>query len=150
MMNAHDPPKPARLRPGRQQTRHRRPGVDLRHRYRQHDRNGRLLVGNRTGYAVQITPDKFPKDALGQHRVYVRLGRLLGMHAKVIQKSVQKQFKEPVVVQIVPAGPFYRAEEYHRDYYKHNEVRYKYYRFGCGRDRRLQLLWSNDKTSSNK
>ena len=32
------------------------------------DRNGRLLVGNRTGYAIQVSPDKFPKDALDQQR----------------------------------------------------------------------------------
>jgi penicillin-binding protein 2 len=57
------------------------------------DRNGRLLVGNRTGYAVQITPDKFPKDATGQQRVYIRLSHLLGMRRKEIQKTVQKQFK---------------------------------------------------------
>src|SRR3954449_10616458 len=54
------------------------------------DRNGRLLVGNRTGYAIQITPDKFPKDALSQHRVYIRLAPLLGMRRKTIEKTVQK------------------------------------------------------------
>src|SRR5207248_10196633 len=57
------------------------------------DRNGNLLVGNRTGYAVQVTPDKFPKDAATQHKVYVRLSHLVGMRPKVIQKSVQQQFK---------------------------------------------------------
>src|SRR5436309_79230 len=57
------------------------------------DRNGNLLVGNRTGYAIQVTPDKFPKDAATQQRVYIRLGRLLGMRPKVIRKDVQKQFK---------------------------------------------------------
>jgi penicillin-binding protein 2 len=57
------------------------------------DRNGRLLVGNRTGYAIQVSPDKFPKDALDQQRVYIRLSHLLGMRTKVIQKTVQKQFK---------------------------------------------------------
>src|SRR3954447_17127704 len=57
------------------------------------DRNGRLLVGNRTGYEVQISPDKFPKDAVEQQRVYARLAHLLGMRRKTIEREVQKQFK---------------------------------------------------------
>jgi peptide-methionine (S)-S-oxide reductase len=42
---------------------------------------------------------------------------------------------------IVAAGPFYAAEDYHQDYYKHNAVRYKFYRHHCGRDKRLQEVW---------
>src|SRR5437764_6457571 len=57
------------------------------------DRNGRLLVGNRTGYAVQISPDKFPKDAASRQKVYAHLARLLGMRKKEVQATVQKQFK---------------------------------------------------------
>jgi len=47
----------------------------------------------------------------------------------------------PVVTEITPAGPFWPAEDYHLDYYQRNPIRYKYYRFGCGRDKRLKELW---------
>ena len=47
----------------------------------------------------------------------------------------------PIVTQIVEAGPFWAAEDYHQDYYVKNPVRYKFYRFNCGRDERLRELW---------
>ena len=60
--------------------------------------------------------------------------------AEESKARVQRRFDQPVVVQILPAGPFYRAEAYHQDYYKRNPLQYRYYRWGCGRDQRLEAL----------
>jgi peptide-methionine (S)-S-oxide reductase len=60
---------------------------------------------------------------------------------EALKKS--KPFKEPVVTEILSAGPFFKAEEYHQDYYKKNPVRYQYYRAACGRDARLKQLWGS-------
>jgi peptide-methionine (S)-S-oxide reductase len=50
-------------------------------------------------------------------------------------------FKGKIVTEIVPLKEFYRAEEYHQDFYKKNPTRYHEYRTGCGRDKRLKELW---------
>jgi peptide-methionine (S)-S-oxide reductase len=52
-----------------------------------------------------------------------------------------KPFSQPILTQIVPAGPFWPAEEYHQDYYKKNPLQYRFYVAGCGRYARLDSLW---------
>ncbi|WP_017293821.1 peptide-methionine (S)-S-oxide reductase MsrA [Geminocystis herdmanii] len=57
------------------------------------------------------------------------------------KEKVAKQLKKPIYTQIQPVKEFYRAEEYHQDYYKKNPLLYKYYRYRCGRDQRLTEIW---------
>ena len=57
------------------------------------------------------------------------------------------RFTKPVAVEIIDASTFTAAENYHQDYYKKNPLRYKSYRWGCGRDRRLMELWGDDAPS---
>jgi peptide-methionine (S)-S-oxide reductase len=51
------------------------------------------------------------------------------------------RFDRPIVTEITEFTNFYPAEDYHQDYYLKNPRRYKFYRYGCGRDRRLAELW---------
>ncbi len=54
------------------------------------------------------------------------------------------QLKGTVAVEILPYKKFYAGEDYHQSYYKKNPIRYKYYRFNCGRDQRLKEVWGKE------
>ncbi|MFN8586890.1 MAG: peptide-methionine (S)-S-oxide reductase MsrA [Candidatus Eisenbacteria bacterium] len=54
--------------------------------------------------------------------------------------------KKPIVTEILPGKTFWPAEEYHQDFWKKDPVRYRTYRAGCGRDRRLAQLWGGAAT----
>jgi peptide-methionine (S)-S-oxide reductase len=62
--------------------------------------------------------------------------------AEKTKQAVQARFAPRAVqTEITKATTFYKAEDYHQDYYLKNSVRYKFYRFNCGRDARLEELW---------
>ena len=90
------------------------------------------------------TPDRQFCDRGSQYRSAVfyhddQQKRLAEASKQAVEKS--KPFKEPIVTQIVPASAFYAAEGYHQDFYKKNPIRYKFYKYNCGRAQRLEELW---------
>lgn len=63
--------------------------------------------------------------------------------AEASLEQVAARFDE-VRTEIAPATTFYEAEAYHQDYAERNSIRYKIYRFNCGRDDRLEKLWGDE------
>jgi len=69
--------------------------------------------------------------------------RLAEASKAALEKS--GRFHKPIVTEIVPFTKFYKAEDYHQDYYKKNPVRYKFYRWHSGRDQFLKKVWGDEK-----
>ncbi|MBF8301942.1 MAG: methionine-R-sulfoxide reductase/methionine-S-sulfoxide reductase, partial [Candidatus Dadabacteria bacterium] len=54
------------------------------------------------------------------------------------------RYNKPIVTEIIAASTFYKAEDYHQDYYKRNPIRYKFYRYNSGRDQYLKKIWGGE------
>lgn len=84
-------------------------------------------VGSQYRSGIYYLNEAQREAALSSKEALQKIGRFAQIHTEV-----------------EPAGPFYVAEEYHQDYYKKNPIRYKFYRYNCGRDARLAELWGTD------
>ena len=60
------------------------------------------------------------------------------------QLATSGVFDKPILTEIKPVTKFYRAEDYHQDYYKNHSIRYRFYRYGSGRDQFLEKTWKNN------
>jgi len=68
----------------------------------------------------------------------------VAVEASIAKYEASGRYDKPFAVEIAPLGVFYPAEDYHQDYHVKNPVRYKYYRFGSGRDQYLKKFWGDD------
>jgi peptide-methionine (S)-S-oxide reductase len=63
--------------------------------------------------------------------------------AETSKAEAEAALGQEIVTPVLEAGAFWPAEEYHQDYYEKNSLQYTYYRWGCGRDQRVEELWGD-------
>lgn len=63
--------------------------------------------------------------------------------AEASKKAAADALGEEIVTPIEDAGSFFPAEDYHQDYYQKNPTRYRYYRWSCGRNQRVEEVWGD-------
>lgn len=82
-------------------------------------------------------------DAGSQYRSAIfTLGEAQRLAADASKAALERSGRfSRIHTEVVPAGTFHPAEEYHQDYYRKNPIRYKVYRTSCGRDARLAEVW---------
>lgn len=61
--------------------------------------------------------------------------------AEAAKARVSRELRVPIATLILPAATFYTAEDYHQDYYTKNPTRYRFYRWNCGRDAKINKVW---------
>ncbi|MEX5213425.1 MAG: peptide-methionine (S)-S-oxide reductase MsrA [Nitrospiraceae bacterium] len=113
-----------------------------------------LFDSSKTGYRKLLdifwrnidptTPDRQFCDRGSQYRSAIfPLTETQQRQAEESRQAIEqtKPFREQIVTQIAPATTFYPAEDYHQDFYKRNPIRYKFYKYNCGRVKRLEEVW---------
>lgn len=91
-----------------------------------------------------VTPNAQFCDHGSQYRSAVfthDAAQLRAVEASKAALTAARTLPSPIVTQIIPASTFFVAEEYHQQYYRKNPIRYRFYRWNCGRDQRLKELW---------
>jgi peptide-methionine (S)-S-oxide reductase len=101
-----------------------------RHRRRQAARKIRGRASKGASYKAAIFVDEDEKEP-----------------AEASKAKVSEKLGKPIVTEILPAKPFYPAEGYHQNYYKTNALKYKYYKWSCGRAQRLEEIWGAPESS---
>ncbi len=72
---------------------------------------------------------------------YLNKAQEVAARQSLQQLEKSRPFEGVISTEIAAASTFYPAEDYHQDYYQKNPIRYKFYRYRCGRDQRLEALW---------